>query len=158
VTGPGKPPPRAGRSDERMALPPRPKNQTPLRAAAEPPSEPPVEVELEPAPLDAVTSSRLADVIAKAVAAELGKGVRLSSAPPPSEPPRSSMRVAADAGRAAAVKVGKVGVPGLIGVGASTLIAGLIALWRPEYAVPVLKLLAALIAAYNGLPAPEVGP
>jgi hypothetical protein len=156
VTGAGKPPPRPGRTDERMALPPRPNQKTPLsRAAAEPSSEPPVDVELEPPPAELDEPTR--ELIAKAIAAALGSnGVRISSVPPASsEPPRSSMRVAADVGKAAAVKVG---VPGLIGTGALTLLGGLVALWRPEYLVPIVKLLMALHAAQSGTPPVEVGP
>jgi hypothetical protein len=148
------PPPR--RKDRSLAQPPRP-DPVPQRsaAAAPPPSEPPVDVELPGAELDAPTQRRVADAIAKAIAAELGR-VKISSVPPPeSEPPRSSMRVAADVSKAVGKKVG---VPGLIGVGASTLVAVIVALFRPEYAVPLLKLLAALIAAYNGVQTPEVAP
>lgn len=148
-----------GRIKESMALPPRPTKPL-TRAAAESPSEPPVVVELDHSPLaelDAGTRARLADIIARAVTAELGQ-VRISSVPPAAEsepPPRSSMRVAADVGKAAAVKVG---VPGLIGTGAITLLGGLVALWRPEYLVPILKLLAAIHAAHTGTPPIEVAP
>jgi hypothetical protein len=158
-----------------MASPPRPARKAPpepLRPAYSarktdgPESAPPVEVDLDEsdargpaellAELDAPTRARLERVISKAIAGELGR-VRVSSAPPaPSEePPRSSMRAAAHAGKTAAVKVG---VPGLLGAGALTLLGGLVALWRPEYLIPIAKLLLAIAAHYAGSAAPEVVP
>lgn len=110
----------------------------------------------EPAELDEATKRRLADAISKAIAAELG-AVRVSSVPPPSDPPRSSMRVAASVGAKAGGKVGKVGTMIIGGLA----LAGQILVWfgKPEYASPIgqaLKIIAAAIQAAAGGGPPTV--
>jgi hypothetical protein len=168
----------SGRRSAGMALPPRPeKRLPPVDVRGEPriylPSEMDVEVPVPtippparasvplPAELDEATRSRVAEAIARAIAAELGS-VRISSVPPPSsEPPRSSMRVAADVGG----KVGKWGIKwGVLGSGALAL-AGQVIVWtmKPEYAAPLgqaLKLIgAAILAAMgNGPPSGDSSP
>lgn len=150
--------PRPGRTSG-VALPPRP---APLPRGFDLPviktgsTMPPAPGELPaalPAELDESTRNRVAAAIAKAIAAELGN-VRISSVPPPSsepEPPRSSMRVAADVGG----KVGKWGIKwGVLGSGAVALV-GQVIVWtmKPEYAAPLaqaFKLIGAAIAAAAG--------
>lgn len=138
------------------ARPPRPK-----AGAAPPTSEPPPPP--PPAELDQGARELLADVIARAIATQLGH-VRISSIPPkPSEPdPRSnSIRVAARyTGKG--IKWGVFG--GVFGSGALSLLGSAI-VWvmRPEYAAPLgqaLKLIAGVIlaAAGGGSPAPEAAP
>lgn len=118
-------------------LPPRPER----KLAPEPeegfdvevpePSLPPPAM---PAEADEGTRHRLIDAMLKAAAAELGQ-VRISSVPPePSEPepPRSSIRVAAKVG-------GKYALKGVTLTGAVTLIASVIALWKPEYKMPLAQ-------------------
>lgn len=163
-----------------MKKPPRPDVRPPasgLVVPAPPPvpdfGEPPVTVEtgstmppparaggpVMPAELDERTRKRVAEIIARAIAAELGN-VRISSVPPPgevdpdapeSEPPRSSMRIAARG-------AGKLGKWGVYASGALSLIGSAIVwLARPEYAAPLaqaLKLIAGVIAAAAGGGAP----
>jgi len=101
-----------------------------------------------PAELDAATRGRLANVIARALTAELGS-VRISSIPPSeAEPPRSSMRVAA----AETGRVGKwLGRWGLTSAGALGALGEVIVLTlKPEYAGPLsqaAKLIASVIIA-----------
>lgn len=109
---------------------------------------------LPPAELDIETRRRLADAIARVMAAELGS-VRISSVPPPADsepPPRSSMRVAAK-------YTGKGIKWGAILSGAVSFAASMI-VWvaKPEYAAPLaqaLKLIAGVIIAAMGGGPPE---
>jgi hypothetical protein len=104
--------------------------------------------------LDEGARVQLADAIARAISAELGR-VRISSVapPPPSElePPRSSIRVAANVGG----KVGKWSIKwGVLGSGALALV-GQVIVWtmKPEYAAPLgqaVKLIASVIVAAVG--------
>lgn len=108
---------------------------------------PPARLPAPIAQLDESTRNRVAAVIARALAAELGE-VRISSVPPPSDaPPRSSMRAAADG----TLTVGKWSV---FASGAISLLGTIIALcFRPEYAAPLgqaLKLILSVILAATG--------
>jgi hypothetical protein len=126
---------------------------------------PPSTAEREPvalAELDAGTRELIGKAIARAITAELGR-VRVSSiAPgPPSEPPRSSMRAAADV----AGKVGKSGIKwGVLASGALSLTGSAIVwIMRPEYAAPLAqaaKLIASVILAAfgGGAPAANAAP
>jgi hypothetical protein len=117
-----------------------------------------------PAELDAATRELLANAIARVITAKLGS-VRISSIPPSeTEPPRSSMRVAA----AETGRVGKwLGRWGLTSAGA---VAGLgqIIVWtmKPEYAGPLSQaaklifsvIIAAMAAAGGNSPADATPP
>ena len=107
----------------------------------------------EPAELDTATRELLANAIARAITAQLGR-VRISSIPPkpPSEPPRSSIRVAAKG-------TGKLGKWGTMAVG-GLAIAGQIIVWfgKPEYASPIaqaLKIIASMLVSIAGGGAPS---
>jgi hypothetical protein len=135
---------------QRGPRPPPSASASEAAAAAEAPPTP------APAELDQGTRELLADVIARAIATQLGH-VRISSIPPSEPAPRSSMRVAAQ-------YTGKGIKWGVFGSGALSLLGSAI-VWvmRPEYAAPLgqaLKLIAGVIVAAvgGGAPARDVVP
>lgn len=118
------------RPDRKLASPPEPEGFDVDVPEPSLPPPPPL-----PAEADESTRSRLIDAMLKAAAAELGPGkVKISSVPPKAgdEPPRSSIRVAAKA-------TGKWALKGVTLSGAVTLAASAIALWKPEYKMPIAQ-------------------
>lgn len=151
---PDKPTPRAPTLIERVYTDPLPFDAVNRTADTEPSPAPSA-----PAELDEDTRRKLADVIARAIAGQLGH-VRISSIPPSAPEPRSSIRVAA---KYAGKYTGKVGKLSVYVSGALSIIGTVIAWWRPEFAAPLAqaaKLIAGVIvsAAGGGAPAPEPPP
>lgn len=103
--------------------------------------------------LDPFAAELISKAISAAISSEIQR-VRASLAPPaggkpasdrpPSEPPRSSMRVAARG-------AGKLGKWGTMGVGALALV-GQIIVWfaRPEYAAPISQAFKLLSLLFGG--------
>lgn len=108
------------------------------------PATPAADAAAAPAELDQGTRKLLADAIARAFTAELGR-VRISSIAPPA--PRSSIR-------AAAKGTAKVGKWGSMILGALAVV-GQVIVWtmKPEYAGPIaqaVKLIASVVASIAG--------
>lgn len=133
-TGAALPPPR----------PPRPRAASPAAPVAAP---------VELAEIDESTRTLLADAIAQAVTAQLGR-VRISTAPPPVSAPRSSIRAAAKGG-------GKLGKWGTMTVGGLALV-GQVIVWsaKPEYAGPIVQAIKLIVGVIMSLTGghPDVAP